>query len=141
MGPGSGLFPGAVVYFPEKLEIGDHTQIGNSVQMWAGGGITIGDNVLIAAHCVLTTQSHDIDAANHGQKFRETSIQAPIRIGSNVWIGAGAIILPGVEIGDNAVVAAGAVVTKAVPGNTLVAGIPARAVRQLGADVAGDGKV
>lgn len=132
IGPESRLFPGVVIYFPEKLEIGARTQIGNCVQIWAGGGLTIGDDVLIASHCVLTTQSHDIGAARRGLTFQQTQTAAPIHIGSNVWIGAGAIILPGVTIGRNAVVGAGSVVTGSVPPDTLVVGAPARAVRTLG---------
>ncbi|WP_377299748.1 acyltransferase [Rhizobium sp. SGZ-381] len=132
-GAGTMFYPGVVVYFPGKLTVGARTQVGNGVQIWAGGGVSIGDDVLIAAHCVITTQSHDVDAARSGLLFRKTTVSEPITIGSNVWIGAGAIILPGVTIGDNSVVAAGAVVSRSVPENTLVAGVPARALRALAA--------
>jgi len=57
---------------------------------------------------------------------------APVTIGRNVWIGRGAVLLPGVTIGDHAVVAAGAIVTKDVPAAAVVAGNPARVVRDLG---------
>ena len=62
---------------------------------------------------------------------RGDNIPAPIHVGENVWIGSHATILPGVTIGENAIVAAGAVVTKDVPADTVVAGVPARPIRKL----------
>ena len=62
---------------------------------------------------------------------RSTMIPAPIHIGKHVWIGSNATVLPGVTIGDGAIVAAGAVVTKDVPKNTIVSGVPARVMRHL----------
>ena len=70
---------------------------------------------------------------NHGQKPTERSnnYPAPIHIGKNVWIGSHATILPGVTINDNAIIAAGAVVTKDVPANTIVGGIPAKLIKHI----------
>ena len=70
---------------------------------------------------------------NHGLEpdRRGDNIPAPIHVGENVWIGSHATILPGVTIGENAIVAAGAVVTKDVPADTVVAGVPARPIRKL----------
>lgn len=90
------------------------------------GGIFIGDGTLIGHNVVLATLNHAMSP-----KERSTMIPAPIRIGENVWIGANATILSGVTIGDGAIIAAGAVVTKDVPKNTIVAGVPARVMREI----------
>ena len=70
---------------------------------------------------------------NHGLKpqDRRTMTPAPIRLGKNVWVGSNSTILQGVTVGDNAVIAAGAVVTKDVPANTVVGGVPARKLREI----------
>ena len=71
---------------------------------------------------------------NHGfaPEERHDLCPAPIRIGKNVWIGANAVVLPGVTVGDNAVIAAGAVVSRDVPANAVVGGVPARLLRMIG---------
>lgn len=84
--------------------------------------ITIGENVAIAKG--VTIRDSDAHSINGG-----TEIAAPVAIGNHVWIGANAIVLKGVTIGDGAVVAAGAIVTRDVPPNTLVAGVPARVLK------------
>lgn len=94
--------------------------------MWGGGGISTGNDVLIASDGVITSLTHDTNAAC----FRETTLRAPVVIGDNVW--AGAFILPGVTVGAGSIVAAGAVVTRDVPANAVVAGVPARLVGRSG---------
>lgn len=66
---------------------------------------------------------------------KHLGIAKPVTIGNDVWMGANVVVLPGVTIGDNVVIAAGAVVTKDVPSNTLVAGVPAKKIRDLENDV------
>lgn len=95
------------------------------------GGIFIGDGSLIGHNVVLATLNHAMDPED-----RATMIPAPIHIGKRVWIGANATVLPGVTIGDGAIVAAGAVVTKDVPENTVVGGVPARVMRKIGKEEA-----
>ncbi len=86
--------------------------------------ITVGDNTMIGPNVTVCTATHPVKAAERcNPEGREYAL--PIRIGDQVWIGAGAIINPGVTIGDRAVIASGAVVTRDVPADTLVAGVPA----------------
>ena len=94
----------------------------------AGTAVTIGNNVLIGPNVSIYTACHPLDA-DWRRTFDEWA--EPVTIGNDVWIGGGAIILPGVEIGDRCVVAAGAVVTKNVPADSLVGGNPARIIRKL----------
>ena len=89
--------------------------------------ITIDDGALIGHGVVLATLNHDMD-----QEKRQQLHPAPIHIGKRVWIGANATITAGVTIGDNSVVAAGAVVTKDVPANVVVGGVPARIIKEIG---------
>jgi acetyltransferase-like isoleucine patch superfamily enzyme len=107
-----------------KLRIGDRVFLNTGVFVSCVHEITIGNDVAIANDVYLTdSDSHGVE----GRKVRE----APIRIGDGAWIGARAIILPGVTIGSRALVAAGAVVTRDVPNDTLVGGNPARLIREL----------
>ena len=96
-----------------------------------GKNITVGKNVFING-CQI---GHNVVFAtlNHGlaPEDRQTTYPAPITLGKNVWVGSNSTILQGVTIGDNAVIAAGAVVTKDVPENTIVGGVPARIIRKI----------
>ncbi|MFN7131768.1 MAG: sugar O-acetyltransferase [Myxococcales bacterium] len=90
--------------------------------------VDIGDDVFLAPNVQLYTATHPLDAAT---RVSGVELARPLRIGSRVWLGGGAIVLPGVTIGDDAVIGAGAVVTRDVPEGVLVAGNPARVVRRL----------
>jgi acetyltransferase-like isoleucine patch superfamily enzyme len=111
---------------PFHTNFGKHTTIGKNVFINHGcsfldlGGITIEDEVLIGPKVSLITENHPVDPTN-----RKSLDLAKIVIKKNAWIGAGAIILPGVTVGENAIVAAGAVVNKDVADNTIVGGVPA----------------
>lgn len=121
-----GMFP------PFSTDCGRNIHIGKNVFINAGckfqdqGGIYIGDGTLIGHNAVLATINHLEDPAH-----RDGMIFYPIHIGKNVWIGANVAILPGVTIGDGAIIAAGAVVTKNVPKNMVVAGVPAKVIRKV----------
>jgi acetyltransferase-like isoleucine patch superfamily enzyme len=91
------------------------------------GGITLEDHVLLGPKVNLITENHPADPAN-----RSALICKPIVIKRNAWIGAAATILPGVTIGENAIVAAGAVVSRDVPANTAVGGVPAKFIKTIG---------
>ena len=117
---------------PFHTDFGKNIHIGKFVFINAGcsfqdqGGITIGDGCLLGHNTVIATLNHDENPAR-----RNDLIPAPVVIGNRVWIGSNATILPGVTIGDNAIVAAGAVVTKDVPPDTVVAGVPAKILRKI----------
>lgn len=120
------------VFTPLYINYGKHTKIGKNVFINFDcifldlGGITIEDNVMIAPRVSLLSEAHPISPNE-----RHSLVPGPIHIKQNAWIGAGATILPGVTIGENSVVAAGAVVSKDVPANTVVGGIPARHIKNI----------
>lgn len=125
LGPGSSVRSHVIIRHPESVDIGCNVSLNEFVHIWGGGGVSIGDDTLIATQVVITSQTHDTAAP----MFRDSLVQLPVVIGSNVWIGSGAVVLPGLCIGDGSVVAAGAVVTTDVPPNAIVAGVPARLIR------------
>lgn len=131
MGPESTVAATARIYVPGMVRLGRDVHLNDFVHIWGGGGVTLGDHVLVASHVVITSQSHDVNALASGLLYRETDDLRPVTIGRNVWIGSGATILPGVEIGDDSVIAAGAVVTRSVPPRSLVMGVPGKVVRRL----------
>ncbi|XXX74581.1 sugar O-acetyltransferase [Sorangium sp. So ce134] len=90
--------------------------------------ITIGDDVQFGPNVQLLTPTHPLDPEPRRMKWEAAK---PIKIGNNVWLGGGAIVLPGVTIGDNTVVGAGAVVTRDLPANVVAVGNPARVIRDL----------
>lgn len=120
------LFPPFHTDCGKNITVGKNVFINMGCKFQDQGGISIGDGTLIGHNVVLATLNHAMSPQERG-----TMIPAPIRIGANVWIGSSAVILPGVTIGDGAVVAAGAVVTKDVPANTVVAGVPAAKLRTI----------
>ena len=121
-----GLFPPFYTDYGKNISVGKNVFINSGCCFQDQGGITIGDDCLIGQQVVIATLNHDLRPAH-----RKNMLPAPVVIGNNVWIGAHATILAGVTIGDNAVVAAGAVVTKSVPANAVVAGVPAKVVKTV----------
>jgi galactoside O-acetyltransferase len=115
-----------VIYGPEHLSFGSNVDVGEFVVLRASGGLEIGDRVLIAAQAVITTRGHPEDPPRWGRVA-----DAPIVIEDDVWIGAAAVILPGVVVGRGAIVAAGAVVTSSVDPYAVVGGVPARVLKQI----------
>lgn len=112
--------------FGKFISIGKNVFINHACSFLDLGGITIEDDVLIGPNVQLITESHSIKPTE-----RKALILNSILIKKNAWIGAGAIILPGVTVGENSVVAAGSVVTKHVADNTVVAGVPAKVVKKI----------
>ena len=114
---------------------GHHVHFGSHI--YANFGLTlvddthiyVGDYTQFAPHVTVATAGHPLDP-----ELRERGYQynAPVRIGRNCWIGAGALLLPGVTIGDNVVIGAGSVVTRDLPSNVLAVGSPCRVLREIG---------
>jgi len=120
------LFPPFTTDFGKNIHLGNNVFINSGCRFQDQGGIYIGDNVLIGHNVVLATLNHEENPEKRGNL-----IPSPIRIGNDVWIGSNVTITPGVSIGDGAIVGAGAVVTKDVDKNTIVAGVPARYIRDV----------
>ena len=112
--------------FGKFITIGKRVFINHACSFLDMGGIVIEDDVLIGPKVNLITENHPLSPTE-----RRALISKPIVIKRNAWIGAAATILPGVTIGENAVVAAGAVVSRDVPANTVVGGIPARHIKNI----------
>ncbi|MEQ2443270.1 sugar O-acetyltransferase [Pseudoflavonifractor sp. CLA-AP-H29] len=121
-----GMFPPFYTDCGKNIHVGKNVFLNMGCKLQDQGGIFIGDGALIGHNVVLATLNHVMSP-----KDRSSMVPAPIRIGKNVWIGANATVLPGVTIGDGAIVAAGAVVTKDVPENTVVGGVPAKVIRTI----------
>ncbi|MCM1541240.1 MAG: sugar O-acetyltransferase [Blautia sp.] len=111
-----------------NIEVGENFCANFGLTILDVGKVTMGDNVLIAPNVSIYTAGHPIhpDSRNSGYEYG-----IPVTIGNNVWIGGSAVILPGITIGDNAVVGAGSVVTKDIPDNMIVAGNPAKIIREI----------
>ncbi|MFN4877909.1 DapH/DapD/GlmU-related protein [Anabaena sp. AL93] len=120
------ISPGLYVECPERLTLADEVSFGPSVRIMGIGGVSVGRGTMIASGVYILTTAHDSNAP----LMRKTGLHKPVFIGEDVWIGAGAIILPGVEICDHAIVGAGAVVTHNVAEKKVVIGIPARVIRE-----------
>nr|WP_261794592.1 DapH/DapD/GlmU-related protein [Comamonas testosteroni] len=96
--------------------------------MLDGGGIYIGDDVLLGPRVGIYTSNHAIDAA---ERAAGGCIAKPVRIGNRVWIGGGVHINPGVTIGDDTIIGSGSVVTKDIPAGVIAAGVPCKVVRAI----------
>lgn len=120
------VFPPLYSDFGKNIHVGENVFINACCHFHDHGGVTIGDGCQIGHAVVFATLNHGVEPEK-----RKYTKPAPIKLGRNVWIGSNSTILPGVTIGDNAIVAAGAVVTKDVPANTVVGGVPARKIKNL----------
>ena len=120
------VFPPFTTDFGKNIHLGKNVFINSGCRFQDQGGIYIGDNVLIGHNVVLATLNHEENTERRGNL-----IPSPVKIGNDVWIGSNVTVLPGVSIGDGAIIAAGAVVTKDVADNTIVAGVPARYMRDI----------
>ena len=124
------LFPPFHVAGGRRIRVGHKVFINQCCTIYDTGGVDIGDLVMIGPNVNLITVGHAMQPAQ-----RRSFIEArPIVLQRNVWIAAAATILGGVTVGENSVVGAGAVVTRDVPPDSFVAGVPARVVRRLGPD-------
>lgn len=130
----------------EKVWIGKTFNCDNGKNIFIGNNFTgnynltildimevrIGNNVMIGPNSLISTVNHPLTPLG---RRKHLGIGKPVHIGNDVWLGGNVTILPGVTIGNNVVVAAGAVVTKDIPDNSLVAGVPAKLIRTIENDV------
>ena len=107
---------------------GDYFFANHNCVMLDGAKITFGEHVYIAPNCCFATAGHPLDA---GQRAAGLEFSREIRVGNNVWFGAGVTVLPGVTIGDNTVIGAGSIVNKDIPANVVAAGNPCRVLREI----------
>jgi acetyltransferase-like isoleucine patch superfamily enzyme len=121
------LFPPIYSDFGKNITIGKGVFINSGCCFQDQGGITIGDGTFIGHQVVFATIDHGLEL-----EHRHDNFVSPIKLGKNVWVGAHATILRGVTVGDNSVIAAGAVVTKDVPENVVVGGVPAKIIKRIG---------
>lgn len=109
------------------VSIGSGTYINSNLTLVDDYKITIGKDCLIAPNVTISTTGHPV----HPELRTKGMYSFPVTIGNNVWIGVGAIILPGVTIGDNTVIGAGSVVTKDIPANVIAFGTPCKVIREF----------
>ena len=120
------IFPPFSSDFGRNLHIDKIVFINAGVRIQDTGGVWIDEGALIGHNVVLATLNHDLEPSR-----RQNLIPAPIHNGKNVWIGSNATVLQGVTVGENSDVAAGAVVTKDVPANSIVGGVPAKLIKKI----------
>ena len=124
---------GKNTYFP-SLTIGNHCNIGDYNHISAINKVMLGNGVLTGRYVTITDNGHGILSSENSTippAYRDLVSKGEVSIGNNVWIGDKAIILPGVHIGDNVIIAANSAVTKDVPSNCIVAGVPGKIIKQL----------
>lgn len=124
--PSVKLFPPIYADFGKNITLGKNVFINDCCHFQDHGGVTIGDGTLIGHNVVFATINHDMRP-----EHRNEMKAAPIRLGKDVWVGSNVTFLPGVTVGDGAIVAAGAVVTHGVAPRTVVAGVPARKMKDV----------
>ncbi|MFM7143724.1 MAG: acyltransferase [Alphaproteobacteria bacterium] len=118
------------VYFEHcyGIDAGSNLHVSAGAVLYGRGGLVIGDDVMIGHYATIYTSQHRWDLGAEIPMIRQGHAPAPVTIGDDVWIGAHAVVLPGVRIGRGTVVAAGAVVNRDTAPYTIVAGVPARVV-------------
>lgn len=131
------ITPPFYVDYGKNITIGDHCEINMNCTFLDDNRIQIGNHALIAPNVQIYTAFHPTNAIDRFGEPKEDgsfefckTITAPVVIGDNVWIGGGAVILPGVVIGDNVVIGAGSVVTKNIPDHVVAVGNPCRVIRE-----------
>jgi acetyltransferase-like isoleucine patch superfamily enzyme len=122
--PSFWMLPPFYTDFGKNIRVGKNVFINHGCEFMDRGGITLEDDVLIGPKVNLITINHPVEPSQ-----RRSTFCAPILIKRNAWIGVGASVMPGVTIGENSIVAANAVVTKDVPANSIVGGIPAKVIK------------
>ncbi|MGI6229828.1 MAG: sugar O-acetyltransferase [Tractidigestivibacter sp.] len=120
--------PGFHCDYGKNIHVGDEFTANYNVTILDIAPVTIGDHCMLGPGTLITTVGHPVDGA---RRRGHVAFAKPVTLGDDVWVGGSASIMPGITIGSNVVVGAGAVVTHDVPSNCVVAGVPARVIRQL----------
>lgn len=123
------IYPDVMFFGDGPIEIGDHVTIGNGTIIYASkiGGVTIGNNTMIAANSYIIDADHGIEA---GALIREQANSvAPVEIGEDVWVAANVTVLKGSKIGSGAVIGAKALVKGEIPENAIAVGCPAKVMK------------
>lgn len=113
---------------PGNLVLGNHVALAHSVVLDARGGLTLSDGVLVGFETVLLTYTH-ASSDPHQPVHYQGTIQGPVSVGSNTWLGARCLVLPDTDIGSSAIVGAMSVVSRNIPNQTIAAGVPAAIVK------------
>lgn len=132
VGEHSTVLPGFTCDNGRNIHVGRNFLANYHVTILDCGPVHIGDYVMIGPNTMISTVNHPMTPMG---RRNHLAIAKPVAIGNDVWIGGNVTILPGVTIGNNVIVAAGAVVTRDVPDNTLVGGVPARPIKTLANDI------
>ncbi|HIW05689.1 MAG TPA: sugar O-acetyltransferase [Firmicutes bacterium] len=129
MGKNTYIEPPLHANWGKNTHVGDDFYANFNLTLVDDADIYIGDNVMIGPNVVIATAGHPIlpSLRKKGMQFN-----IPVFIGNNVWIGAGALVMPGVKIGDNSVIGAGSVVTRDIPENCVAYGNPCKPRRAIG---------
>lgn len=131
LGPGAAISPNSVFSNPERIKAGRGLRLGARCTLWAGparGRIIIGDDVLFGPDVLVTAANYRF---NDGHPVTQQAMdEADVVIGSDVWLGARVIVLPGARIGNGAIIGAGAIVRGEIPAMAIAVGTPARVVGQ-----------
>lgn len=126
------LKPGTIIYVKKGavLILGDNSSTGHDTEISVGKFVQIGDDVIMGAYTYISDSNHRFDLPDI--KIREQGMDiGTVEIGSDVWLGRGAMILKGAKIGNRTVVGAGAIVTKQFPDRVVIGGVPGRVVKEL----------
>lgn len=127
-GRGVLVVPGFRCEYGGNIELADGVIVNFNCTLMDNAAITIGAHTLIGPNCSLYTVNHALD---HAQREQGYCVNAPISIGSRVWLGGNVVVMAGVSIGDGAVIGAGSVVTSDVPAGVIAAGNPCRVIRHV----------
>lgn len=115
-------------YGDSRVKFGSRVFINYNCTLQPAGGVEIGDDVFIGSDVRIYTTNHPLDPE---ERAKGKATVRPVRIGSKVWIGGGAVILPGVEIGEGTTIGAGSVVTRSIPARCVAVGNPAKVIKRL----------
>lgn len=133
LGNGTLIDDNVYLNHPQNIDIGDYVSIRFDVQLYGLGGIKIGNGSILAHGVEILSANHNYNSSDlKALPFDDRWDRRPVSIGENVWVGANALILPGVTIGQGAVIAAGSVVVKDVEELAVVGGNPARLIKYRG---------